>query len=64
MSCAMNSTIMNDATYYKSCIPNGLLVPYLFELRFLLTLKYTIQIYIVRHPLKPNVFHTMNVTNE
>ncbi|KHF97445.1 hypothetical protein F383_36831 [Gossypium arboreum] len=41
-----------------------LLVPYLFELRLLLTSKYTSHAYIICHLLRIKVCHTMNVTSE
>ncbi|KHF97971.1 Unconventional myosin heavy chain 6 [Gossypium arboreum] len=41
-----------------------LLVPYLFELRFLLTSKYTSHTHIVHHSLRIKVCHAMNITNE
>ena len=61
----MNSTIVNDATYCRSCTPNmPTLVPYLFELRLLLTLKYTSHTFIVHHPFRIKVCRAMNVTSE
>ncbi|KHF98496.1 lipase atg15 [Gossypium arboreum] len=36
----------------------------LFELKLLLTSKYTSHAYIVHHPLKIKVYHTINVTSE
>ncbi|KHF98056.1 hypothetical protein F383_37285 [Gossypium arboreum] len=39
-------------------------VPYLFELRFLLTSKYTSHTYIVFHSLRIKVCHTVNITSE
>ncbi|KHG14865.1 hypothetical protein F383_09563 [Gossypium arboreum] len=41
-----------------------LLVPYIFEPMLLLTSKYTSHTYIVHHPLKIKVCHTMNVLSE
>ncbi|KHG13096.1 hypothetical protein F383_17014 [Gossypium arboreum] len=65
MSSSMNFTIMNDATYFRIRIPNAQLsVPYLFELRLLLTSKYMSHAYIVHHPLRIKACHTMNVTSE
>ncbi|KHG20630.1 hypothetical protein F383_06076 [Gossypium arboreum] len=39
-------------------------VPYLFELGLLLTPKYMSHAYIVHHPLRIKVCHTLNVTSE
>ncbi|KHG28257.1 hypothetical protein F383_35156 [Gossypium arboreum] len=39
-------------------------VPYLFELMLLLTSKYMSYAYIVYHPLRIMVCHTMNITSK
>ncbi|KHG20774.1 hypothetical protein F383_28423 [Gossypium arboreum] len=39
-------------------------VPYLFELRLLLTSKYTSHTYIVYHSFSIKVCHTINVTSK
>ncbi|KHG24656.1 Dephospho-CoA kinase domain-containing [Gossypium arboreum] len=39
-------------------------VPYLFEVKLLLTSKYMSHIYIVHHPLRIKVCHTIDVTSE
>ncbi|KHF98589.1 hypothetical protein F383_37816 [Gossypium arboreum] len=39
-------------------------IPYLFELRLLLTSKYMSHAYIVHHPLRIKVYYTLNIISE
>ncbi|KHG19843.1 hypothetical protein F383_03298 [Gossypium arboreum] len=65
ISWAINSTIVNDATYCKCCILNALAFDsYLFKLWLLLTSKYTSHTYMVHHPLRIKVCHIMNAISE
>ncbi|KHG05336.1 Taste receptor type 1 member 2 [Gossypium arboreum] len=65
MSWAMNSTIVNDATYCRSCIPNALAFNSLsIQTQAFTYVKVHSHVYIVHHPLGMKVCHIMNVTSE